>query len=115
MYNEATHMFEYVAYQWLLRQNDGMTLEVSGFNRDRDGQLANAASFAAADFCIAQGMPEGAAYTTGDRAAQYAAEVIFASLARIGQWPPQDFDPDAFIEATKQVAIESGAIPHPSG
>jgi hypothetical protein len=90
-----------------------MSLEVLGFNSERDGQVVAAASFATADFCAAQGMPSAEAYTTGDRAGQYAAEIIFASLSRMGVWPPKGFEGDAesaFIATTKQITLESGAV-----
>ncbi len=86
-----------------------MSIEVKGFDRGRDGRIADAVASAAAHFCLDQGMSESEALITASRGGQYAAEVLLAALTRIGAWPPADgVDTAALIDATTQITSESG-------
>jgi hypothetical protein len=92
-----------------------MSFEVKDFDSERDGKLVAAVTLAAADLCAAEDTPRFAAYTEADRRAQYAAEVLFVTLGRLGLWPPPEgIDVEAAVATMEQVVLDNGAMRDPS-
>jgi hypothetical protein len=74
-----------------------------------DARLAGEASVLAGDLCAAQGMEADKAYTSGTRGGQYAAEIVFVALRKIGALPEQ-IDAEAFIAAANEAAEASSQV-----
>ncbi|MCA9349204.1 hypothetical protein KC878_03655 [Candidatus Saccharibacteria bacterium] len=79
-----------------------MTLEIRGFDRQRDGRPAGAAAITAALFCEHQGTSSADAHTTGLRGGEYAAGITITALRRIGALSGE-IDVEAFELAIREI------------
>lgn len=83
-----------------------MSIDIDGFNEDDVSASLEAAQLAAT-LTHEQGFEASTAYTVGQRAGQYAAEVIFASLRFIGVIPPEGFNYEDFERAARTIVDKS--------
>lgn len=69
------------------------------------------ASFLAARLLIAQGVDAGVAHTVGNRAAQYAVGLTFATLRAMGAINEEGIDPAVFAQTAQTLVRQSGVKP----
>jgi hypothetical protein len=96
-----------LAFASVKDKNKFMSIEIEGFD-PRDRGVASEASYLAGRLCVAQGIHPDQAYTVGDRGANYASELTFAVLRRMGIIPGEGIDTEVFKATARALMQQSG-------
>jgi hypothetical protein len=85
-----------------------MSAEIHGFDRQKDGKLVGKVANLTSAVMVECGESTPVAYTIGSRAAEYAGEITFAALRKIGVLTGE-IDLEEFERAVEDV--EQGTLP----
>lgn len=86
-----------------------LSADIAGFDYGRFGEIAREASCGGIEALIRTGVCSTELWSTGGRGAQYATQILIASLCEAGALR-EDVDPENVLEAMKKVLRESRIV-----